>query len=172
MLRKLIMYLRLFLSNEWEKANIYNKYLGVKFGKSVRISSFPSFGSEPYLIEIGNNVTITRGVAFVNHDGGAAVFRNEYPGLNVFGKIKIENNVFIGKHSIIFPSVNIGNNVVIGAGSLVTKDIPDNTVAAGVPAKFIKSFTDYKETVLKKSIQIHSKGEQRKKEILEFLNKS
>ena len=130
--KKIVFYSRLLLVSEYDKARIYNKYLDVKFGKNVRIIHFPRFGSEPYLIEIGNNVTITRGVSFVNHDGGVGLLRQDYPGINIYGKIIIGNNVFIGINSIIFPNVHIGNNVIIGAGSLVTKNIPDNSIAAGV----------------------------------------
>ena len=168
MFRKIIFYFRLFLSDEWEKASIYNKHLGVNFGNRVRILSFPRFGSEPYLISIGNNVTITRGVCFVNHDGGVALFRNEFPRLNVYGKIKIGNNVFIGINSVIMPNVTVGNNVVIGAGSIVNRDVPDNVVVAGVPAKIIKSIEDYKKSTLAKSIQIDKSGD-RKRQILDFL---
>lgn len=78
----------LFFASYWSRASIYHKYLGTKFGKNVRFFYFPRFGNEPYLIEIGNNVTITRGVSFVTHEGGAALFRQEYPDLNLFGKIK------------------------------------------------------------------------------------
>ena len=53
------------------------------------------------------------------------------------------DNVFIGLGSIIMPNVRIGENCIIGAGSVVTKDVPNNTVVAGVPAKKICSFDDY-----------------------------
>ena len=55
------------------------------------------------------------------------------------------NNVFIGCNSIIMGGVRIGNNVVIGAGSVVTKDIPDNSVVVGNPAKVIKTFDEFIE---------------------------
>lgn len=164
MIRKLIFYIRLILANDWNKADIYQRYLGVKFGEKVRIPHFANFGSEPYLIEIGNNVTLTRGVTFITHDGGVAVFRDKYPGMNVYGRIKIGNNVFIGVHTIILPGVTIGNNVVIGAGSLVNKDIPDNVVAAGVPAKIIKSILDYQESSLQKACFLSSVDRNERKE--------
>lgn len=170
MIRTLIMYLKLIFGSKKSKPTIYNKYLGVKFGKNVRILHFPRWGSEPFLIEIGDNVTITRGVAFVNHDGGVALFRDKIPGLNVFGKIKIGNNVFIGINSIIMPGVTVGNNVVIGAGSIVNKDVPDNVVVAGVPAKIIKSVQDYKEGFEERSMIVKAtNANDRKAEILEKL---
>ncbi|MEE3404785.1 MAG: DapH/DapD/GlmU-related protein, partial [Acutalibacteraceae bacterium] len=62
-----------------------------------------------------------------------------------FGKISIGDNVNIGWNVIILPGVTIGNNVVIRAGAVVTKDIPDNSVAAGVPAKVIETIEQYSE---------------------------
>ena len=61
------------------------------------------------------------------------------------GKIAIGNNVLIGSNSMIMYDVTIGNNVIIAAGSCVTKDIPDNTIVAGVPAKVIGSFEAYEK---------------------------
>ena len=91
--------------------------------------------------------------------------------MNVFGKIKIGNNVFIGEDAMIMYGVTIGNNVVIGARSLVTKDIPDNCVAAGTPARIIKTLEEYKISSLKKSIQIFEQDiELRKKEIISKLH--
>lgn len=59
------------------------------------------------------------------------------------GCIDIGDNVFIGSNTTILYDVRIGTNVIIGAGSLVNKDIPDNSVAAGVPARVIGTFEDF-----------------------------
>lgn len=56
--------------------------------------------------------------------------------------VTIGNNVWIGGNSVILPGVTIGDNVVIGAGSVVTKDIPDNMIAAGNPCKVIRKITE------------------------------
>ena len=56
-----------------------------------------------------------------------------------FGKpITIGDNVWIGGHAVINPGVTIGNNVVIAAGAVVTRDVPDNVVVGGVPAKVLR----------------------------------
>lgn len=127
--------------------------LGVKMGKQCRILSNPysCFGSEPYLVEIGDNVEITNGCHFITHDGAVWVLRNkfeDYANKDVFGKIVVGNNVFIGLCSTILPGVKIGDNVIVGAGAVVTKDIPNDEVWAGVPAKRICSLEEYKEKVL------------------------
>ena len=71
------------------------RWRGVKIGDNCCIYSY-NFGSEPYLIEIGNHVQITAGVKFFTH-GGGWVLREEYPDFDCFGKIKVGNNVYIGK---------------------------------------------------------------------------
>lgn len=122
------------------------KKAGMKVGNNVSFVDTPNFGSEPYLISIGDNTTISFDVAFVNHDGGTRVIRN-LPGQNketvIYGKIKIGNNSFVGCRTTILPGVTIGSNTIIGAGSVVTKDIPSNSVACGVPCKVICSIKDY-----------------------------
>ena len=132
---------------------------GMKYGSSFRIMSNVNFGSEPYLITIGNNVTISIGVLFSTHDGGAFVLRNldefKNKNINTFGKIIIGNNVFIGANSIILPHVTIGNNVVIGANSLVSKDVVSNSVYAGIPAKQIMTIDEYaNKTYLNNKVKI------------------
>jgi acetyltransferase-like isoleucine patch superfamily enzyme len=130
------------------KNNNYN------LGDNCEIFSSVSFGSEPYLIKCGNRVKITNGVNFITHDGGMYVLRNMglLPDADKFGIISIGDNVFIGNNSTIMPGVNIGSNCVIGAGSIVTKDIPDNSVASGVPARVIKSIYDYYENNKEKTV--------------------
>ena len=56
--------------------------------------------------------------------------------------VTIGDNVWIGGNTCILPGVTIGNNVVIGAGSVVTKDIPDNVIAAGNPCRIIREITE------------------------------
>lgn len=121
-------------------------------GEGCRFLGSHNFGSEPYLIKIGNYVTVSSDVIFVNHDGGTAVAKRLDPqafgDILKFGRITIGDNCFIGTGSIIMPGVTIGNNTVIGAGSVVTKDIPANSVAAGVPARVVKSIKLYAEKCL------------------------
>lgn len=131
----------------FEKRTKILKKEGIKIGKSCEIYPNVAFGSEPYLIEIGDNVRITSGCRFVTHDGGIYVLRNlnKLTNADIFGKIKIGNNVHIGLNCIIMPNVTIGNNCIIGCGAVVTKDIPDNSVAVGVPARVIKNIEEYYE---------------------------
>ena len=94
--------------------------------------------SRPYLIEIGNDVQITRGVTILTHDYSWSVLKHVHGEvLGSAGKVRIGNNVFIGMQTTILKGVTIGDNVIIGANSLVSHDIPSNCVAAGNPAKFI-----------------------------------
>ncbi|MDE7192107.1 MAG: sugar O-acetyltransferase, partial [Clostridia bacterium] len=58
--------------------------------------------------------------------------------------VKIGNNVWIGAHATILSGVTIGDNAIIAAGAVVTKDVPQNTVVAGVPAKIIKKIEEIK----------------------------
>lgn len=146
-----------------KKRNIlkYAKKIGVKIGINTSISNTVEFDSEPYLIDIGNNCKITYNVRFVTHDGGLHVVRNLLNNdIEKFGRIIIGNNVFIGNNATIMPNVKIGNNVVIGYGSIVTKNIPDNEVWAGVPAKRICSIDEYiqkNSTYFKKTKKLSKK---------------
>lgn len=123
----------------------YARSLGVKVGKDCRLLGV-NFGTEPYLVSIGDHVSMT-GTQFITHDGAVWLFRREDPTIDLVSPIKIGNNVFIGTRVIILRGVTIGDNVIIGAASLVTKDIPSNCVAAGVPAIPIKSTDKYFDSI-------------------------
>jgi acetyltransferase-like isoleucine patch superfamily enzyme len=129
----------------------YARSLGVKIGSDVRLISITpdsrTFGSEPYLLSIGDHVTVTGGVRFVTHDDGVWVFRQEVPDIDVFGPIEIGDNVFLGRGAIILPSVKIGATCVVTAGSVVTKNIPSNCIDAGVPAKVSETTREYHESL-------------------------
>lgn len=122
------------------------KYGRPNLGKNVSIVGEANFGSEPYLVTIGDDTTISFDCAFVTHDAATRVIRNlpsQNPETVIYGQIKIGKNCFIGCRSIILPGVTIGDNVIIGAGSIVNKDIPSNTVAAGSPCKIICTLDEY-----------------------------
>lgn len=107
---------------------------GMKIGKNFYRQAATKFDpSYCYLIEIGDNVTVANNVQILAHDQSNRV----YSGYGKVGKVVIGNNTFLGARVLILPNVVIGNNVIIGAGSVVTKDIPSNSVAVGVPAKVI-----------------------------------
>ena len=123
------------------------KKKGGKIGENCEIYPNVEFGSEPYLITIGNNVRITNGVKFVTHDGGVWTLRKMklLENADIFGCISVGNNTHIGWNAIIMPNVKIGNNCIIGCGAVVTQDIPDNSIAVGVPARVIKTINEYYE---------------------------
>jgi acetyltransferase-like isoleucine patch superfamily enzyme len=129
--------------------------LGVKLGEGCRLYSL-SFGGEPWLISIGDRVTITGGVQFVTHDGATWLFRDAKGRRYRYAPIEIGSDVFIGANSILLPGVRIGNRVIVGAGSVVNRSIPDDCVVAGVPAKFIRTFDEFERRVLE---EFHSDGD-------------
>jgi UDP-3-O-[3-hydroxymyristoyl] glucosamine N-acyltransferase len=98
------------------------------------------------MLEIGKNVQITAGVTILTHGFDWAVLKGCYGEvLGSRGKVTIGDNVFIGTNSTILKGVTIGNNVIIAACSVVTKDIPDNCVAVGSPARPVMSLEEYYE---------------------------
>lgn len=142
---------------------------GMHIGEHCELYKNVTYPSEPYLCSIGNNVRITNGVKFITHDGGVWVLRNQenLKNVDVFGKITIGNNVHIGMNAIIMPGVTIGNNVVIGCSAVVTHDIPDNSIAVGVPARVIETYDEYLEKVKKKcDYTKHMSAEDKRKYLL------
>lgn len=126
------------------------KSKGMKVGKNFFVQGIPNFGSEPFLIEIGDNVTIAENVGFINHGGDARVTKRieRYKNGRNFGRIRIGSNSFVGKGSVIMPGVSIGSNCIIGSLSIVSSSVPDNTVYAGNPAKFICTIDEYGDKLL------------------------
>lgn len=100
------------------------------------------------LIYLHDNVKIASNVGFVTHDIIHTMLNAKEPGsghIERVGCIEVMDNVFIGSGTRILYDTRIGSNVIIGSDSLVNKDIPDNSVYAGVPARFICTFDEYVE---------------------------
>ncbi|MCE1167028.1 MAG: NeuD/PglB/VioB family sugar acetyltransferase [Sphingobacteriia bacterium] len=109
---------------------------GVELGVGVNIMQLAMISS---FVKIGRG-TLVNSNACIHHD----VFVGDYceisPMASLLGNCKVGNNSIIGANATILPNINIGNNVIIGAGAVVTKNLPDNVVVAGVPARVIKYF--------------------------------
>ncbi len=123
----------------------YAKKIGVTVGEKCKLNGSPNWGSEPWLITIGNHVELSFDVALITHDGANWVFRNqeEYKNTVKFGRIRIDDNCFIGARSIILPGVTIGANSIVAAGAVVNKSIPSGEVWGGVPARFLMTTKEY-----------------------------
>ncbi len=86
---------------------------------------------------IGNNVIINTG-AIIEHDN---IIEDNYhvaPGVCMAGGVRVKNGATVGIGAIVLDDLTIGRNATIGAGAVVTKDVPDNAVIVGIPAKVIK----------------------------------
>ena len=117
-------------------------------------------------IRIHNNVKVSADVNFITHDTIYDLINHmdetAEPCKEALNCIEVMDNVMIGLGTLILPGVRIGKNVIIGAGSVVTKDIPDGSVAAGVPARVIGRFDDViaKQRAASKEIKGNSRFEQ------------
>lgn len=142
---------------------------GFRGGKHVIIDAYDSYNGKPTslkpLIVIGNQVTLTDFcyISCINQvciGDGTLLGQNTFIGDNYHGqstrpemdippnrrklyskgKIQIGRNVWIGKNTCVMPGVTIGDGVVIGANSVVTHDIPNYSIAVGVPARVIRQY--------------------------------
>lgn len=146
----------------------YARHIGVQVGEGTRLMGVRhgTFSTEPFLITIGCDCLLT-GVQFITHDGSVYHLKKKYPRADLFGKIEIGNNVFVGLGTIILPGVSVGDNVVIGAGAVVSRSIPSNAVAVGVPAKVISTLDSYLEKIEEKIVHTGGLPMSEKRRILE-----
>ncbi len=113
-------------------------YRNTQIGKGFYIGHFSGIVISPKA-KIGNNCNISQCVTIgASGRGGAR------------GVPEIGNNVYIAAGAVVIGKIKVGNNVVIGANAVVTKDVPDNSIVAGVPAKVIASVELENEYILNK----------------------
>jgi UDP-3-O-[3-hydroxymyristoyl] glucosamine N-acyltransferase len=98
--------------------------------------------TDPAYVRIGNNVHFSS-CTLIGHDGSIAMLNQAYNvKLDSVGKIDIGDNVFIGYGAIILPNVTINSNAIVGAGAVVTKDVAEGDIVAGIPARPIGRVED------------------------------
>lgn len=143
--QRIIRFLKYYEKDQSMKAYIERlRKQKIKIGQRTVIYDCNFDAVYPWLITIGDDCTLT-GAEILAHDDSAVLFN----GKRQVGPVKIGNRVFIGRGSIILPGVTIGSNVIIGAGSIVTKNVPENVVVAGNPARVVSTV----EEVLKRKEQ-------------------
>ena len=134
---------RFFSRNMEESMNRFFRKYGVKIGKDCLIYS-NILTSESYLIELKDNVCISADVVFVTHD--FSVKRVLPDKANLFGKVIIGNNCFIGRRATLLYGVELADNIIVAAGSVVTKSFKENNVIiGGNPAKIIGTWDKFRE---------------------------
>lgn len=138
---------RFYAQSSGERMLAYYKKKGIKIGAGTKIfdpKRITLDASRPELLEIGEHVNFNSGVTIMTHDWASWCFLDsDAEFIPSHAKVKIGNNVWMGRDVTICKGVTIGDNCIIGIASVVTKSIPANSVAAGVPAKVICSYNDY-----------------------------
>ncbi len=148
----------------------YARHIGVQIGKNCLIVT-KNWSSEPYLVKIGNNVQITNDV-YIHTHGGAHSVRQFHPDFDVFGKVVIEDWVYIGAGAQVMPGVTIGEGALVAAGSIVTKSVEPHTVVGGNPARYICTIDEYYQKNKKYNLSCKSLGKEDKKHFLLNQNNS
>lgn len=169
MLEKIYQFLNKKRREKYIKRLIMN---GLRIGNNVGILDGCFLDpSHCYLISIGDNCTLCPNVRLIAHD--ASIKR--ILGYTKIGKIDIKENCFIGDSTIILPGITIGPDSIVGAGSVVTKDVPADTIVAGNPARAISSAKDYikkveslskKKRIFPRDYFIDRSDEKKREEIL------
>ena len=114
--------------------------MGIRIGENCKIQNEVMIDySHNWLVTIGNNVTIAPRVHILAHDASTKRILN----YTKLGLTTIEDDVFVGAGAIVLPGVTIKKGSIVGAGSIVTKDVPENVVVAGNPAKVICTTEEY-----------------------------
>ena len=144
-----------FSKNRREFMIKYLRKKGVLIGNNCNICCNIT-SAEKYLIEIGDNVTVSEDVLFLTHDASVGKIFGKENGSDLFGRIVIGNNCFIGARSIILYGVTIPNNSIVAAGSVVTKSWEkEGVIFGGNPAREISTTDRLKQKSESCVFQVH-----------------
>lgn len=138
-----------FKADDRFRLEAWDNYAGQTFSPEIKIGDNVSLGTDVHIgcinqVFIGNGVLMGSRIYITDHSHGDTTADTlklppvQRP-LVSKGPVVIEDNVWIGDGVCIMPGVRVGANAVIGANAVVTKNLPANTVAAGVPARVIKT---------------------------------
>jgi len=116
-----------------------SRAMGCTVGEGCRILS-KIVTTEPWLVTVGDRVTISSNVTLVTHDGTGWLHRDGRGRRYRYAPVTIGSDVFIGTGAIIMPGVVVGDRSVVGAGAVVTKSVPEGTVVAGNQARPVTSY--------------------------------
>jgi acetyltransferase-like isoleucine patch superfamily enzyme len=156
MLAKLMRKLRFLLLRATSNDQQWIEYLrrqGMRVGDGCRIID-RTVPAEPWLVQIGDHVTITDGCRLLTHDGAVWLARREHPEINRYAPIRVGDNCFIGANAILLPGTSIGSDTIVAAGSVVRGEVPAGSVVGGVPARVLGSSADYLERALAESLPV------------------
>lgn len=145
------------IGNPMLRKKMFNKFLNLGGELTSTVSKYIDIGT--YDVEIGQGCNILSGAkisnsvhlgkaniiyynSIITHDVITGDFVEISPSAKLLGRCSIGEYSSIGCNAVILPNVKVGKHVTIGAGAIVTKDLPDNCVAVGIPAKIIKTNND------------------------------
>jgi acetyltransferase-like isoleucine patch superfamily enzyme len=123
-----------------------DRSVNILIGQNVQINDYVHIAAVDY-VEIGDNVLIASKIFISDHNHGSyTLLDSDHPSTipanrkASFKPVYIKKNVWIGESVCVLPGVTIGEGSIIGALSVVTKDIPPNSIAVGSPARVVKQF--------------------------------
>lgn len=148
MLKRIINKLsKIYYNSSARRFEEYLRKKGITIGNDIfwgNIKTINIDTSRPSLVSIGSNVRINTGFNLFTHDYSSMVFLNKFSDfVNSTSSVNIGNNIYFGRNCSVLKGVSIGDNCIIGYGSIVTSNIPPNSIAVGIPAKVICSLEEY-----------------------------
>ena len=133
----------LFIRDKKEFISGFFRRQGMNIGNNCNICCDIST-TEPYLITLGNNVTVVGNVTFVTHDN--SISKVEPNATDLMGRIVVGDNCFLGNRSMILYGVSLADNIIVAAGAVVTKSFYEgNVIIAGNPAKVISTIDSFRD---------------------------